>query len=173
MPELFPFLLFLHTLGAIVALGPAFAFPLLGAFGGREPQHANFATRLSHRISDVMVEPFVILAGVTGVLLIWSRSLPIFEPYYRWLLVSIVLYVIATGFSWLVQRPTILRIIDLTGGHVGGSIPALASPGPGAAGGPPPELAAAIGRSRRNGLILMALSVAMILLMVMKPSLGS
>ena len=80
MPELFPFLLFLHTLGAIAALGPAFAFPLIGAFGGREPQHANFATRLSHRIRDVMVEPFVILTGLTGVLLIWSRTLPIFEP---------------------------------------------------------------------------------------------
>lgn len=171
MPELFPFLLFVHTMFSIVALGPAFAFPLIGMMGGREPRFANFATRLTHVISDRMVEPSIIVVGVTGVLLIWSRNLPVFEPAYRWLLVSIVLYAGATVFSWLVQRPTILRIIALSGGH-GGPIPALASPGPGAAGGPPPELAAAVGRSQRNGLILMVLSVVMVLLMVMKPSLG-
>ena len=39
-------------------------------------------------------------------------------------------------------------------------------------GGPPPELAAAVGRSQRNGLILMALSIVMVVLMVMKPALG-
>ena len=44
---LFPYLLFLHVLGAIVAFGPTFAFPFIGALGGAEPQHANFATRVS------------------------------------------------------------------------------------------------------------------------------
>jgi uncharacterized membrane protein len=171
MPELFPFLLFVHTMFSIVALGPAFAFPLIGVMGGREPRFANFATRLTHVISDRMVEPSIIVVGVTGVLLIWSRSLPIFEPAYRWLLLSIALYVAATAFSWLVQRPTILRIIALSGGSAGGPIPALASPGPGAAGGPPSELGTAVRQSQRNGLILMALSVVMVLLMVMKPSL--
>ncbi|HSG85201.1 MAG TPA: DUF2269 family protein [Candidatus Limnocylindrales bacterium] len=172
MPDLFPFLLFLHTMFSIVALGPAYAFPLIGMMGGREPRFANFATRLTHVISDRMVEPSIVVVGVTGVLLIWSRDLPVFEPAYRWLLLSIVLYVGATLFAWLVQRPTTIRIIELSGGP-GGPIPALASPGPGAAGGPPPELAAAVRRSQRNGLILMTLSVVMILLMVMKPSLGS
>ena len=40
--------LFLHVLGAIVAFGPTFAFSFIGASGGAEPQHANFATRVSH-----------------------------------------------------------------------------------------------------------------------------
>ncbi len=172
MSELFPFLLFLHTMFSIVALGPAFAFPLIGMMGGREPRFANFATRLTHAISDRMVEPSIVVVGVTGVLLIWSRNVPVFEPAYRWLLLSIVLYVGATAIAWLVQRPTTLRIIRLSEVPSGAPIPALASPGPGAAGGPPPELLADIGRSRRNGLVLMALSVAMVLLMVMKPSLG-
>ena len=43
---LFPWLLFLHVLGAIVAFGPTFAFSFIGAMGGAEPQHANFATRV-------------------------------------------------------------------------------------------------------------------------------
>ncbi len=49
---LFPWLLFLHVLGAIVAFGPTFAFSFIGAMGGAEPQHANFATRVSLTISS-------------------------------------------------------------------------------------------------------------------------
>ena len=33
MAWLFPFLLFLHVLGAIVAFGPTFAFSITGAMG--------------------------------------------------------------------------------------------------------------------------------------------
>ena len=49
---LFPCVLFLHVLGAIIAFGPTFAFPIIGAMGGAEPQHANFATRVTARISE-------------------------------------------------------------------------------------------------------------------------
>ena len=44
---LFPYLLFLHILGAIAGFGPSFAFPIIGAMGGAEREHGNFATRIS------------------------------------------------------------------------------------------------------------------------------
>jgi hypothetical protein len=170
MPDLFPFLLFLHVLGAIVAIGPTFAFPLIGAMGAREPQHANFAVRLSHHIEDRIVVPIILSTAVTGVALIWIRSLPVFEPAYRWLLISVLVYAAALSLSFFVQRRTIIRIIGLTGGRSGPTIPALASPGPGAPGAPPPELAGLIRRTQRMGMILTLLSLVIVYLMVVKPA---
>ena len=67
---LFPWLLFLHVLGAIVAFGPTFAFPIIGAMGGKEPQHANFATRISQSVSARLVYPIGITLPITGALII-------------------------------------------------------------------------------------------------------
>lgn len=171
MSELFPILLFLHILGAIVALGPALAFPVIGAAAGREPVHGNFATRLMHVLDDRVVLPFILSTAVTGAGLIWAYNLPLLEPTYRWLLVSLAVYAVALGFSCLVQRPAVLRVIALTGGFPGAGAPVPATTSQ-LVGGPPPELAAATARSRRNGMVLAALSVAITFLMVVKPSLA-
>ena len=40
---LFPYLLFFHVLGAIAGFGPSFVFPIVGAMGGTEREHGNFA----------------------------------------------------------------------------------------------------------------------------------
>ena len=111
---LFPYILFLHVLGAIAAFGPTFAFPIIGAMGGKEPQHANFATRVSATISDRLVIPLAILQGVTGVLLIWISGRDLLDPGSRWLVLAIVLYVIAIGFSLSIQKRHVERIIELT-----------------------------------------------------------
>src|SRR5690349_16696374 len=60
-------LLLLHIGGAIIAFGPVFTFPLIGSMGAKEPMHANFAVRLSERISQRQVLPLAIFQGVTGV----------------------------------------------------------------------------------------------------------
>jgi uncharacterized membrane protein len=156
MSEVYPLLVFLHVLGAIVAVGPAFAFPLFGSMAAREPLHANFASRLNQLIEDRIVAPIVLLTGVTGVALIWYRGIPLLDSAYRWLLVSIVVYAAALVVSLFVQRPTLLRVIEL-------------SAGPQA---PGPELAATVGRVGRNGKILTVLTLAIVFLMVVKPSFG-
>jgi uncharacterized membrane protein len=162
--EVFPWLLFLHVMAAIVAFGPTFAFSIIGAMGGKEPQHANFATRVSHRIGDILVEPFAISMLVTGALMIWAAEIPLFEPDARWLLTAIVLYLVALGLSLFVSRPNVKRIIALSGGEGGGAAPP--------AGPPPPEMMRAIGTVQRVGMILTVLLVAIVFLMVVKPDLG-
>ena len=52
---LFPWLLLLHVLAALIAIGPNFAYATIRGMGRKEPQHANFATRVSHEISDRLV----------------------------------------------------------------------------------------------------------------------
>jgi hypothetical protein len=66
--------LFLHVMGAIVAFGPVFSFPIIGRMGGAEPQHANFATRVSDTISKERVLPLAIFQGITGVALAPDRD---------------------------------------------------------------------------------------------------
>jgi uncharacterized membrane protein len=175
MPELFPWFLLLHVLGAIIAFGPTFAFPIIGAMGGKEPMHANFATRVSHAIGDRVVQPVAYSMAVTGVGLIWSAGIDPFAAASRWLLVAIAVYVFATLFGVFVQRRAVMRVIELTGGHGGTPPAAPAPPSPDAAGGggPPPALAAAVASVQRNGIVLTLALVVIVFLMIVKPSLGS
>ena len=150
--------LFLHVIGAIIAFGPAFsAFPIIGPMAGKEPQHANFAARVSGRIFQVRVLPLAIFQGITGLVLIFLTG---FNPFSQlWLGLGIVLYLIALSYALLIQAPTGRRIAELT-----------ATPPPPGASGPPPELMAAVKRSRQGGMFLELLVVLIVILMVTKPT---
>lgn len=154
---LFPWLLFAHVLGAIIAFGPTFsAFSIIGRFAGAEPQHGNFAARVNEAITDQRVVPLAILQGITGVGIILVTGIDLLAT--RWLLLAIVLYLIALGYALSVQRPVGRRIAELT-----------STPPPPGASGPPPELLAAVSRAQRGGILLAVLIVVIVFLMVVKP----
>ena len=155
---LFPYLLFLHVLGAIAAFGPSFAFPIIGSMGGKEPQHGNFATRVSETISGRLVYPIGITLPITGALIILVRGIDLSSRAYWWLGIAIVLYIIAYGYSFFVQRHVVERVIEITSG-----------PPPAGATGPPPELPGLVKRIQRGGMVLTVLLLAIIFLMVVKP----
>jgi Predicted integral membrane protein (DUF2269) len=154
----FPYLLFLHIVGAIAGFGPSFAFPIIGAMGGAEREHGNFATRVSEKISGRIIYPIGITLPITGALMILVLGLDLTAQSNWWLDVAIVLYVIAYGFSFFSQRKTVERVIELTS----------APPPPGAA-GPPPELPGLVKRIQRGGMLLTVLLLSIIFLMVVKP----
>ena len=157
---LFPYLLILHVLGAIVAFGPTFAFPFIGAMGGGEPQHANFATRVSNTLAHRLVYPIGITLPITGAAMILVRGMNLADRAFWWLSLAIVLYAIAYGYAFFVQSKVIGRVIEITS----------APPPPGAS-GPPPELLALVSRIQRGGMATTVLLVTIIFLMVVKPSL--
>jgi len=151
-----PWLLFAHILGAIIAFGPTFAFPILGAAAGREPQHANFMIRALHLVTSRLVIPLAILQGVTGVGLVLATGIDLLAA--RWLLVAIVLYAILLYIGIGINLPNTNRLIELS------STP----PAPGS--GPPPELVARLARGRQFGMVMTVLIVSIVLLMVLKPA---
>lgn len=153
----FPWLLFLHVLGAIVAFGPSFAFPIIGAMGGGEPQHGNFATRVSNALAHRLVYPIGITLPITGGLMILVKGISLSSRANWWLGLAIVLYIIAYGYSFFVQSRYVHRVIEIT-----------STPPPGA-GGPPPELPPLVRRIQLGGMAMTVLLVAIILLMVVKP----
>jgi uncharacterized membrane protein len=154
--SLFQFVLFLHVMGAILAFGPTFAFSIIGGMGGKEPQHANFATRVTAAIGTRLVYPLAIFQGVTGVALILIGDIDITSR--AWLLVGIVLYAIALTFALTIQRSAVHRIIEMSS----------APPTPGVS-GPPPALVATIRSVQRGGIFTGLLVVAIVFLMVVKP----
>jgi hypothetical protein len=161
MSWLFPWFLFAHVLGAIAAFGPSYSMPIIGKMGGAEPQHANFATRVGLALAKQRIWPLALLQGVTGVGLILTSDRDLTKSV--WLMVAIVLYVVALGYSYFVQVPTVKKIIEMT------STPPP-PPAPGAApSGPPPALLALIKRSQQGGMLLAGLIAVIVFLMVVKP----
>ena len=156
---LFPYLLFLHVLGAIAAFGPTFAFRFIGELGASEPQHGNFATRVSHTISARLVYPIGITLPITGLAMILVLGLDLTSRSFWWLDLGIVIYVILYGYSFFVQRRVIEEIISIT-----------STPPPPGASGPPPRLMELVKRTQRAGMGLGIGLVVIIFLMVVKPT---
>jgi Predicted integral membrane protein (DUF2269) len=157
--QFFPFILFLHVLGAVLAFGPTFAFSIMGGLAGREPQHANFSARQVAAISRGIVYPLAIIQGITGVLLIVSGKLDVATR--AWLEIAIVLYLILVTYGLTVQRNALHHLIELTSTPP----PAGTPPGP-----PPPEIQAAVRKVRRGGTFMGITIVVIVFLMVVKPT---
>ena len=159
MASLVPWLIFIHVLSAIVAFGPTFAFGLYGAQAAGEPQHGNFMARANHRVSDRLVLPVALSMPVSGLLLIWAAGINLLGTH--WLLLGITVYVVAIGYVLLVQRPAVIRMVELTSKPP----PAGAAPS-----GPPAALLETAARIKRGGMLTGGLIVIIVALMVVKPS---
>lgn len=153
---MFQLWLFLHILGAIAAFGYGFYAPIFGMASAKEPQHANWFSRASKRVTSLIIIPFAILMFITGAMLVQTGDV---QWSARWLSVAMGLYVIALIIVFVLQRPALNRVIAL------GAEP----PGPD---GPPAELRANVKRMQLYGMLLMLLTLAILALMVWKPALG-
>ena len=91
--------------------------------------------------------------------MILVRGFNLADRAFWWLGLAIVLYVIAYGYSFFVQNGIVKQVIAMTS----------APPPPGAS-GPPPELRALVTRIQRGGMAMSILLVAIIFLMVVKPT---
>ena len=159
LTPLYPYLLFLHIMGAILAFGPTFAFSIMGSMAGKEPQHANFSARQTAAISNRIVYPLVILQGITGLLLVASGKIDIMSKL--WLEIAIVLYLIALTYGLTIQRTALHHVIDMSATPPPPGTP----PGP-----PPPALMAEVKKVQRGGMLLGTLIVIIVFLMVVKPT---
>ena len=158
LAQFLPFLLFLHVMGAILAFGPTFAYSIMGAMAGREPQHANFSARQVAAIGNKLVYPLAIFQGVTGVLLIIASGRDLASASERWLGIAIVLYAITLIYALTVQRNALHHLIEMTS-----TPPAPGSP-------PNPEIPATVKKIQRGGMAMGLSIVIIVFLMVVKPT---
>ncbi len=155
--DLVPWLLLIHVLAAIVAIGPNFAYSTIRELGRGEPQHANFATRVSHAISARLVYPIGLVIPATGIAMILILGIDLTARTSWWLDGAIVIYSGVYLYSFFVQQRIVEQIIELT------------SAAPAGSSGPPPALAALATRAGRGGTAMLILLVVVVSLMVVKP----
>ena len=147
------FWLCIHIIAAVIAFGPTFTFPLIGALVQKMPGHMHFAMELNEVITRRLVFPLAVMMGVSGTGLIIAANVNIFKSTY--LLVAIALYLLAMGIAIGVELPTGAKLARLTA-----DMPA----------GPPSgEIMGLVARARNGGIVLTILFFAIVLLMIIKP----
>ncbi len=94
MGWLYPWLLFAHVLGAVLAFGPTYAY---GTYAGLAAQEGGAARSFNDKartlVNKRMVMPGTYVVLVSGVLMIWALNYPWTSQSARWLQLSIVLFV--------------------------------------------------------------------------------
>jgi len=164
---LFPWFLFAHVVGVVLAFGPTFAFGTYATLAAQEGGPArSFNDKARSLVNQRMVMPGTIVVLVTGFLLIWSVSYPWLGQSARWLQASIVLYVGMIAYNLLVSRPRQTRIGALMA-EARATAPAGSPPQP-----PTPEVADLIHKVRRDGKAMGVVVLVILFLMVMKPQAG-
>jgi hypothetical protein len=156
----FGILLGFHVAGAIIGLGPAFAFSIIGpAIGKQENPAGSLALmKVMESIEKGMILPILGIVQLgSGIGLIFNRSLDVdfFGSHNRWLLGGILLYALALGLSIGIDAPAMGKLVH------------KAEKG---------EIDEEFGRlvkvTKTLGPVLSVLSVGIIILMVWKPGSG-
>jgi uncharacterized membrane protein len=155
---MYRFFLYLHIMGAVIAFGPTFTFPLIGRVMSKERQHANFALRMIEVIHLRLILPMSLTMLVSGAGLMYATKTSLMTP---WLLASLTIYGLAFVVSLFIQMPTVSRLIELSAQPI--------SAGPGAAAAPNPELKMLVRRSKRGRHFLTASLFVIVALMVWRP----
>jgi uncharacterized membrane protein len=150
--EPYVLLKFGHVFLAIVAVGFNMSYGLWLARAEREPQHLGYVLA-SVRVLDRVANAAYGLLLVTGLALLWVGAIPLTT---FWILAALVLYVAAVVVGIAVYAPT-LR----------GQIQALAASGPQS-----PEYRGYSARGRMLGILTALFVIAIVFLMVAKPTLG-
>jgi uncharacterized membrane protein len=150
------FLLFIHIGGAIIGLGPTFAFGVMGPMASREGGPAAMGLMQAMvAIEKRLVYPvFLVTQPLTGVLLIFDRGYNRAFFDHHWLVGAIVIYVVALYVAMFQSSPALARMIDLAQEGRAGS----------------EEFEAHSRRPRVMGPILALMLVVIMFLMIVKPA---
>jgi len=156
----FGILISIHVVGAIVGLGPTFAFGILGGLGKKASPEGGLAILEGVlRLEDRLVNPILLTTQpATGVLMIFNRGLnhDFFSVHHIWLIAGIAAYLIATAIALGIMDPSIRRMIGMARGGEGGT----------------PAFGAFAAKVDTFGPILTLLGLIIIVMMIWKPGSG-
>jgi hypothetical protein len=167
MSWLYPWLLFAHVLGAVLAFGPTYAYGTYAGLAAREGGPArSFDARARALVNRRMVMPGTLVVLLSGIGIIWVLDYPWLSPSARWLQVSIVLFGGMIAYNLVVSRRRQSRIAALMAQARAAAAPD-GPPGP-----PSPEVVRLIAKVRRDGKAMGVVVIVILFLMVVKPQVG-
>jgi uncharacterized membrane protein len=143
---------FFHVLLAIVAVGFNATYGIWLARAAKQRDHEAFTLQGVKFLDDRFSNPAYVLLLMTGLLMVWVGDLDLTQ---FWLLAALVLYVVLVGVGLFVYTPTLRNQIGV-----------LASAGPDSA-----EFQALSRRGTTVGIVLAIDVIAIVFLMVTKPTL--
>jgi predicted integral membrane protein DUF2269 len=156
----FGVLISIHVVGAVVGLGPTFAFAIMGPLAGKvSPEGGLGIMEAMDKIEWRIVNPILLtIQPATGALLIWNRGLNhnFFTGDRAWLIGGIGAYLAATIIALGIMDPALKSMIRMAKGGQGGT----------------PEFGALAKRSATFGPILTVLGLTIVVLMIWKPGSG-
>lgn len=143
---------FLHVLLAIIAVGFNASYGIWMARAARHPEHEAYVLRGIKTLDDRFANPAYGLLLVTGLIMVFNAKIPLTT---FWILSSLILYAVAVILGFLFYTPTLRRQIEAleTGGRDSANYQRLA------------------GQSRMLGIALAIIVIAIVFLMVLKPTL--
>jgi uncharacterized membrane protein len=148
----YPVLKWIHILMAIVAIGSNATYGIWIARASRKPEALPFTLRGIKLIDDRFANPAYGMLLITGLLMAFQARPLLTAP---WLQTALMLYGLLVLLGLLGYTPTLKKQIQL-----------LESQGPAS-----PEYQAVARRGTALGILTILLAVAIVFLMVVKPSL--
>ena len=153
------FYLVLHILGAIAFFGPSFVFPVIGAMAKKEGAPIAWLLRISDKIEHLYLDRLgTIIQPATGAALILISDNPALQPFERqgrWLLASIIIFIVATVIGVAILGPAGKRAIVLADANDFG-----------------PEFGGLMKKIQMFGQVETVFLLTIIILMVVKPGSG-
>ena len=162
---LYGFLLWLHIVLAIFGFGAVVLNGLYGAEAKKRPGPGGLAISQANLAVGKVGEYLIYGVFVVGILLVFAAEDDTIEFGDTWVWLSILLYVIAIGFSHGVQQRNAKQMVAL-------AEELNAGPPPAGAQGPPPQVAQMEELGKKlaaGGAFLNLMLLAIIYLMVFKP----
>ena len=144
---------FIHILLAIIAFGFNATYGVWLARAQQHPEHLDFALRGVKFLDDYFANPAYLLLLVSGLTMVFVAGYNILTTL--WLLTALVLWLIAIVLGYAVYTPTLSRQIRV-----------LATSGAESA-----EFGRLSTRGRVLGIILAVVVLAILVMMVFKPTL--
>jgi hypothetical protein len=163
---LYGVLLLLHIVCSIAGFGAVVLNGLYGAESAKRPGPGGLAIGQANLAVSKVGEYFIYAVFVFGILLVFAADDETIGWGDTWVWLSIVLYVIAIGFSHGFQQPNAKRMVALAEEMVN------AGPPPEGAQGPPPqvvEMEATGKKLAMGGTFLNLMLLVIIYLMIFKP----
>ena len=143
---------FLHVTLAIIAVGFNASYGIWIARSARDPEHIGFVMRTIKLIDDRFANPAYALLLVTGLFMVWKAGYPLTT---LWIAAAIAIYVLVLVLGFTVISPNFRT-----------QVRALETDGPKSE-----TFQAAARRGRMFGILVSVLVVAIVFLMVVKPTL--
>lgn len=149
------FLLVLHVLGAVVALGFSLSYGLWVRRGEADGPHGRaFALRTVSWIDRRITTPAFISQLITGLLLVASIDWDLLRQ--AWLVLSLGIYVLLTVLAIAVYAPSFRRQREIAEAIADGTADES-------------EYAAVASKATAWGMVVVALTLVIVVLMVWKP----